>query len=182
MIHFLWVAEATHTHTQLVTSDLQKCGLEFNEEFIRNCSKQRYKHLIKAKIYTLAHDHLKQNRSSKLSNLTEFKLQNYLSTDKLNLKSKRLLFVLRLRMVPDIRENFKSKFNNNTICPLCFEHSDDQQGLLTCRIILSESNLKEEIRKISYSDIFGTLDQQIGAVQVFEKVLKFRNKKLTHQM
>ena len=65
------------------------------------------------------------NRSSKLSNLTEFKLQDYLSTNCLTLKQKRLLYQFRIRMVESFYDNFKNKFSSAEVsskqCLLCFD-------------------------------------------------------------
>jgi hypothetical protein len=45
--------------------------------------------------------------------------------------------------------------------------------LLKCNQILSDIQLKQQIMDISYSDAFGTLQQQVEAIKVWKMFLKF---------
>ena len=83
-------------------------------------------------------------------------------------------------MVENIRDNFKSKFSDNLNCPLCGQHYDDQRSLLTCPVILSNDSLNNEIKTISYSDLFSSIELQVPTIKVFEKIMNFRNKKINN--
>ena len=64
------------------------------------------------------------------------------------------------------------------LCPLDNTHYDDQPSLLMCPVILENEELKLMIQNISYSDIFETIELQIPAIQVLEKVINYCKLKL----
>ena len=143
----------------LVQNDLSQLDLPLSESVIKSFSKDGFKSLVKTRLKNLAFKYLIDKRSSKTNNLQEFKFQEYLSSKMLTLKQKRLLFKFRIRMIGDIRDNFKHMFKNNMNCPLCdyysdSSHYDDQPSLLTCPVILLNKQLKKQIENITYSDIF----------------------------
>ena len=79
--------------------------------------------------------------------------------------------------------NVKTNYSNgysNMQCRLCNAQGEDECEihLMKCVQIVSESNLKNDLENISYSDIFGTLDKQIAAAKVWKKVFKVWNRKL----
>ena len=127
----------------------------------------------------LAHKYLLDKRSSKTNHLEDFNFQEYLSSKLLTLRQKRLLLKFRIRMVSEIRDNFKNMFKNNMNCPLCEHYSesthyDDQASLLTCPVIQQNKELSGQIETIKYSDIFRSVEYQISAIKVLEKVLQYR--------
>ena len=139
-----------------------------------------FKVLVKTRLRKLAHRYLLQKRSSKTINLHEYKYQEYLSSSCLSLKQKRLLFQFRVRMVKSVRDNFKNNnANNNMLCSLCNIHYDDQPSILKCPVILQNKKLKPLIEKIDYSDIFKSIEYQIPVIQVLEKVINYRQYKLS---
>ena len=81
-------------------------------------------------------------------------------------------------MVDSIRDNFKNHYGNNLLCPLDNTHYDDQPSLLTCPVISQDKELNPLIQKINYSDIFKSIEYQIPAIQVLEKIINFRKKEL----
>ena len=69
------------------------------------------------------------------------------------------------------------------LCPLDNIHYDDQQSLLACPVILENKELNALIRNISYSDIFKSVEYQIPAIRVLEKIIYYRKMKLnTNQL
>ena len=84
----------------------------------------------------------------------------------------------------DVKTNFKKKFSNtNMFCRLCKTVGEEESEihLLKCKEIIGDSFLKNQISNISYSDIFGTLEQQIKAVKVWKVIFKVWNLKLESQ-
>ena len=64
-------------------------------------------------------------------------------------------------------------------CPLCDifmkeSHYDDQPSLLTCPVILKNKKLKTQIENITYSDIFKSVEVQVPAIRVLEKIVNYR--------
>ena len=158
-----------------IGEDLKECQIEFDEEEICSMSKYTFKKLVKEKIYMLAYSYLldEKSKSKKLVNLSTWKMQDYLLTEKLSLSGKRLLFSLRIRML-EVKNNFKSKYGENLKCSLCENHQEDQEHLLICPEIVSEVDTSQ----ILYNDIFGIIDKQIEAVKIWKQVQKVRNSKL----
>ena len=57
---------------------------------------------------------------------------------------------------------------------LCYSNEEESEiHILKCKEILSEKSLSEDISKLSFSDIIGTVNEQISAVKVLKKVFKF---------
>ena len=164
----------------LIQNDLSQCGIKLSNYEIFYYSKFAFKNLLKQRLRQVTSEYLTLNKTSKLSGLTEIKFQDYLRSGDLTLKQKRLLYKFRLRMVEDIRDNYKSKFSNNLNCPLCGQHYDDQPSLFTCSLILSNKGLNREIKNISYSNIFKSIELQVPTIKVLEKIMNFRNKKINN--
>ena len=102
-------------------------------------------------------------------------MQDYLVTDQLTLKEKRLLYCLRVRMV-QCKYNYKQKYRaDDLLCPICGNHPDSQQGIFSCPSIFSDEKIIEEAQGIEYDDIYGTLPKQIVAVKLWTKILLRRN-------
>ena len=73
-----------------IGEDLKECQIEFDEEIICSMSKYSFKKLVKEKIYMLAFSYLLDEKSKikKLVNLSTWKMQDYLLTEKLSLSEK----------------------------------------------------------------------------------------------
>ena len=64
-------------------------------------------------------------------------------------------------------------------CRLCNSNEEESEiHILKCKEILSEKSLSDEISKISFSDILGTVNEQIRVMKVLKKVFKVWNLKL----
>ena len=109
----------------------------------------------------------------------EFKIQPYISDSCLSNKSKSVLFAIRSSMTRGIRKNFSSMYFGEKTCPIkdCDNPAeDDQQHLLTCsplqqHIIQPEKN---KLIFVKYDNIFGTLEEQRGAAEIFTRLLEIR--------
>ena len=61
-------------------------------------------------------------------------------------------------------------------CMNCSSNVDESEvHLLQCDGIVDEADMKSEISKIEYSDIFADLEKQIFAVKVWRKSFKIRD-------
>ena len=113
---------------------------------------------------------------SKLSGLSShYGMKEYLSSEKLNVDEKCLLFNLRTRMV-DVRSNYKTKYGEENLnCTLCETQSEEsQEHLLQCPE-LSDISADSSLR---YQDIFGGLDVQIKAAKHWSKLISLRKIKM----
>ena len=64
-------------------------------------------------------------------------------------------------------------------CRLCKADEEESEiHVMKCKEILSEKSVRDELTNISYSDIFGTIKEQVRAVKVLKKVFKVWNLKL----
>ena len=89
----------------------------------------------------------------------------------------RLLFQLRSRMFP-VKCNFKNKFLEDLYCDLCREDIDNQEHLLSCKIL---KNARPEIfqkTQVEYKHIFEDKDKQIKAAELFHKLAILREELL----
>ena len=111
-----------------------------------------------------------REKHSKTKNLTNFKLQPYLTSDKLTTREKKLLFSLRTRSI-DVKRNYKNKFKFNMSCSLCRDDSQEETEthLLECSKIITKINTKD----VKYEDIFSeNIDKQVKITKIFNQVMK----------
>ena len=123
----------------LTKEDLEILGIPFDEEQIRSTKKEAFKKLVNTKIREASHSSLLQDKKGKLENLSShYGLKEYLSSDKLTLQHKQLLFNLRTRMVM-VKCNYKRKYEGNLLCTLCDTQSEEsQEHLLVCPALLED--------------------------------------------
>jgi hypothetical protein len=137
----------------IIKNDFDVLGMEFDEENIRKIKKEKFKKMV----------------DENLSN--EFSMKQYLTTDRLTLVEKQLLFSLRTRMF-QVKCNFRNGNLNNLMCSYCHTNSEEtQEHQLVCSGIL-EPELRNE--KVKYSDIFGSIDEQVEAAKHWMKIKQIR--------
>ena len=110
----------------------------------------------------------------------ESDIKQYLTSEKISLDEKKLLFALQTRAV-NVKTNYSGSYTKSTMqCRLCRKNGEDESEIhiMKCSQIISENNLKTELENIAYLDIFGTLEKQISAVKVWKKVFRVWNLKL----
>ena len=132
--------------------------------------KEQFKNLVLKQIRRLAKEYLISQRKSKTEKLRHTgSMKEYLTTQQMTTAEKQLLFALKTKCV-DVKTNFKNKFSkSNMFCRLC-KNTDDEESeihLLKCNQIISDIQLKQQIMDISYSDVFGKLQQQVKAIKVW---------------
>ena len=163
-----------------ISEDLKICDIRLTEEEIINMKKSKFRRLVRCKIREASQRHLVKLRKSKSINIWPSKnMKKYLKTNLLNTEEKQLLFMMRCRM-NQVKSNFKNQFKNNLNCLLCESGIPETEShLLQCPGILGD--IGNNILKIQHSDIYGVLDQQIKAIQVFKKVFRIRKWKIENR-
>ena len=73
-------------------------------------------------------------------------------------------------MTPN-KSNFKNKFTT-LVCRLCCEENSEESLSHLCDCYFVKQHVPE-ISNVSVKDIYGGINQQIRAVQVFMKVFKY---------
>ena len=100
-------------------------------------------------------------------------MQKYLKHPDINKEEGQLLFALRSRSI-DLWNNYKIYYNQNTVCRICCDPQsiDDEYHLTCCSLLKSE--VRRDETHISYSDVFGSITQQISAVKLFKRLIRKR--------
>ena len=122
-----------------VKEDLDILGISFDEEKIKSTKKEAFKKQVNTKIREASHSSLLEDKKGKLENLSShYGMKEYLSTDKLSLQHKQLLFNLRTRMVM-VKCNYRRKYEGNLLCTLCDPQAEEsQEHLLICPALLED--------------------------------------------
>ena len=129
--------------------------------------KNKFKSIVTSSIFNVARQYLislknKHTKSEHLS--TSDKIQDYLTTSQLTTEEKQLLFQLRTRSF-DCKANFRNLHNNQLACSICGQE-DNQSHLLSCTTITQGFDLTG----VQYSDIFGTVEQQVRITKLLMQV------------
>ena len=118
-----------------------------------------------------------KEKHSKLDDIAieDFKTQEYLTDDRINLNQIKMLFKLRTRMF-EYKQNFtKNKYSeHNRFCDLCKVCIDSQSHLLECFVL---KNCNEELRNnklVKYEHIFDDVELQIPAIKLISKITMTR--------
>ena len=147
-------------------------------------SKYKFKKLVKEKIKIKASEFIysirdKENRS-KSKNLKTFKLQNYLRTNNISTKEKKLLFSLRTRSV-DVKTNYRNKYKMNMYCRVCQDQTEEEseKHLLKCKILIENIDSDIDISNAKYENIFSdNIEEQVSITKVYNSIFKTRFKLL----
>ena len=172
----------------IVENDLKDIDFEEN---IENFSKTSFKKIVKEKIEKIAFKYLmnKKEKHSKLQDITYRSLtcQSYLKSKKFSNERKNLLFKLRTRMV-EVKSNFRSLYEGNAMCRLCYTKEETQEHLIECSVIrqkLGEDGAVdgdltwgEDNTAVMYEDIFSDTIKQLAAVNYYNRILQLHQKLL----
>ena len=169
-----WVAQ--------VEEDLEFCNIELQEEEIKLMSNYKMKKLVSKQIRIKSDEYLIELRDSheKTACLCPSnQMQDYLKCMNISKKEKILLFKLRTWMI-QVKGNFSSSHINNMQCGLCGdkESEETQLHLLQCNFLVNHPDIKQDISKIKYEDIFKDLSSQVNAIKVWTKIMSIRKVKL----
>ena len=160
-----------------ITEDKKALDIDLSEQSIQSMKKHKFKKYIKEKLHAKATQFLFKNKSkhSKSNNLNSFSLQDYVSTEKLNTREKKLLFSLRTRSI-HVKTNYKTMYKFNMKCFLCENDEDSEKHLLKCPKILENIDNPTEVQNACYENIYSqNLDDQIIVTKIYDKIFKTRN-------
>ena len=117
-----------------------------------------------------------KEKHSKTEKLNTYGLQNYLVSQDLSIREKKLLFSLRTRMF-QVKTNYKKKYEFNMQCSLCDDNPEweSEKHLLKCPKILSNLSDPIEAQNAIYDNIFSNnLEDQVTITKIFTKIVKSR--------
>ena len=160
--------------------NLKKCAIEYTEEQISKMSEYKFKRIVKESIQLQVMSYLVtlQNKHTKSEKLhLESNMQNYLTSSELTLRQKKMLFLLRSKMLR-IKANFSAFHKDVLTCSLCGDpnSSETEIHLLRCPKLMEDKTLKKEMEKVSYSDVFGKIEEQKKVAEVFAKIMAIYEK------
>ena len=140
-------------------------GEEFDEENAKKCTKTEYKKYIKEKVRQNVFQKLKETQGThiKVSEIcyNSFKMQDYMNSHILTNHEVTLLFSLRSRTVRSVKNNFGLKLN----CSMGCQVTENQEHWLVC----DQTKANQNTHTI-YSDIYGSIQQQIEVVKLFSRL------------
>ena len=96
----------------------------------------------------------------------ELKMQNYMQSEVLKTKQKKLIFKGRVKML-EFGENYRGGRPHVT-CPLCSLHLDNQETSYQCPVVQSEVDITGNIEDI-YKEVI-----KPETAETLEKILEFR--------
>ena len=167
-----------YSRAEQIEDDLKICEIDLTDEEIESLSQFKMTKLVKEKIREQADKYLlnlkaKHVKTEKLLPIPH--MRDYLATDQLNTEEKKLLFKLRISMIP-LKGNFSNAHKNNIQCDLCKDVNsrETQMHLLTCNVLVDHPDLQAIIKTIKYEDIYQDLSTQVQAIKVWKRVLSVR--------
>ena len=152
-----------------ILNDLNFLEINLEEKEIAQMKKNKFKALVIEKIRHASNSFL-YDQVQKHSKSTQLKassgIQKYLTSQILTIKEKQVLFSLRTRTF-NCKANYANQFFSQQ-CDFCNE-IDKQEHLLHC-------NITKDIdtSKVKYSDIFGSLPQQIEIAKTMKRISDIR--------
>ena len=154
----------------LVIKDLDSIGVSLESETqVKQMKKTDFKAIVKEKINLKSFNELNTRKANhkKVKDIVHSNVQGpkeYLISNKVTSKQSTLLFNLRSKCAMEFSMNFKG-MSSDLLCPLCRQENDSQEHALSCETVAH--NLTTEEREVNYSDLFGTLEDQLKVVEIF---------------
>ena len=158
---------------QIIQEERQKYDLLLSDENISKMSQEKFRKLVKKKVHSHAvnyiHDLAGPHSKSEHIKNPKFERQAYFSDRRFSKFDVQLLFTLRTKML-NCKSNFQNQYNNNLACRICKEINtiENEDHILACPV------LNDEVPEVTFSDVYGCIDDQYKAVQIFKKVLRRR--------
>lgn len=173
--------QTTGDFVKLLSEDFKLINRTQEDRRIQMTNRKAYKQQIKKDIKEAAFNYLteKQKEHSKVKDIQYVSLstQKYLLSPVFTNEEVRLLFALRSRGT-ECKSNFKQKYaHTNLLCFLCKAQNEDQQHILSCKVIQKEFKTDELSNGIiKYEDIFSEeISKQKTVTSLFNKLFKIRN-------
>ena len=160
-----------------IEEDLKYFGLDhFSMDQIAKMSDTLFKKFVKESCKKKALEHLLREKESlsKIKNnyYTNLKMQTYLSSSKLTIRQKKIMFKLRTRMTK-VGYNYGKK----VLCPLCLNHEDSQEEMLECVILKLQCKELYQKNDEKYDDFFPQILTKYTKYRKFSKSASRRGMK-----
>jgi hypothetical protein len=158
---------------KIIEEEKLNLDIQLSDDEIVTMSRGRFENMIKKKIRTHSTQQLKNvglthSKSICIAN-QKFGKKSYLSDRRMSKEDIQLLFKLRTRMV-DCKSNFEGQYREDMSCRACkvIGSVEDEDHILSCLV------LKLDSHDVKFRDVYGSMDQQYKATQVFKKILRRR--------
>ena len=106
------------------------------------------------------------------------KPQQYISSKLFTNDQCFLIFALKSKTLRGVKTNTISAYQENYLCPLCERYPDTQEHIGLCRVL---QDIKPLSFPIDYSDLSGTVQQQLNFIVKYEDYLSLRDENLSNQ-
>ena len=148
----------------MVKENMELIKLNMSESEIKETGQAKFKSIVKklVKIAAFQTLHEKKLKHSKIKQIEhkEFKMQKYFESEALTAEQASTLLNLRGQSINGIKMCFPSSFQNDKMCKLGCQTEDNIEHVFECEKITSG-------RKVNYSAVFASFDQQKEAVTTF---------------
>ena len=162
---------------ELVKKDFELIGEQFDEEMVKQMSKNKFKQFVKQRIEKAAFNHLEttKQKHSKVKQINYKKLepQPYVLSEDFKDEQICELFALRSRMV-QVKRNFIGKFRQDLLCSLGCVVEETQDHLLDCKLLIDKMKDISILAEVETSDLFGTVQEQLAVTRCFSEILHIR--------
>ena len=165
---------------KLLENDQKQFDIDkMSDSEVQEISQIKIKNYIKKKAQEVTISYLvdlkkKHTKSEKLD-VKDFSISEYLIDRRFSKEERELLFRLRSKTV-DVKENFKNAYvNNNMLCELCAMFLCTQMHILPCPKLTISLVVDQNLR-LSEKCVYGTLDQQLIFVKIYNQFWKLRGK------
>ena len=175
---------------ELVKKDFQSIGVVFDLSYVESTGVEAFRNHVKNKIRKAAFEYLKnvQKNHNKVKDIKyeRMETQPYLKSPLFSNEETKLLFSLRTRTSEMFKGNFRNLHGGKVDCPLkCWASDqlpveDKQEHILSCtKLKLESSNVA--CTEITYNDIFGEVQKQKEAINLFKDLMELKEKLLENQ-
>ena len=166
---------------KLLEEDKREFNLNLSDQEICAMSIVDYKKLVKTIVQNKIFLDLRhiQDKHTKIKHITYTSLvepQSYFKSDIFNNKQRKLLYTLRSKSASGFKDNFHCQFDSISCQLHCQGQEDSQEHLLSCQSViscLSEGN-QQLLNSVKYSDLFGTLEEQLRITNTFLILIRVR--------
>ena len=168
---------------------MTKYNLNISDKLITDMTTLQFKKIVKEKVREEAFRELIESKNGhEKARGIEYKdwvgPQDYLVSSKFSNKLKKILFNMRCQTTKSFKNNFHTYYNGDILCPLsCNNEIDSQKHMLSCHSLTSllKTDQRTLLNEVTYSDIFGTTNDQLNVTLVLQSLLKIRDRLLANR-
>ena len=158
---------------EILQTERTSLNILVTDDEISKMSKTKFKSLVEKKIRENVEKYLNKLAASHSKSEfivgDKFEKKRYFSDRRFSREDVQLLFALRTRMI-NCKSNFKNQFGTNLICRICKVDGsiEDEDHILIC------PELTDGQSEVQFTDVFGDVNSQYNAVQMYKKIIRRR--------